>query len=92
MVRLQGAGQFNLNEIMAKQSLKKLLSGFQNEIVKMKQNPDHKLRIQFDEAVNTFTDKLKHDKEFGDRLRRFQHEIATNPEVTKSFGGLWGDL
>lgn len=83
---------FNLNEIVAKQSLKKLLLGFQDEIVKIRQSPDHKLRIQFDEAVDTFSDKLKHDKEFGDRLRRLQHEIATHPEVTKSFGGLWRDL
>jgi uncharacterized membrane-anchored protein YjiN (DUF445 family) len=83
---------FNLDEIVAKQSLETLLSGFKDEIFKLKQDPDHRLRIQFDEAVRTFSDKLKHDQAFGDRLRAFQHEFATHPEVSKYFGGLWSDL
>lgn len=72
--------------------LRRLLAALEKLILSVKQDPDHPLRIRFDDAIAELSDKLRNDATFGDRIRRLQRETAEHPEVAKYFQGLWSDL
>jgi len=69
--------------------LDRLLAALADLSVAVKEDARHPLRLQFDTLIADFAARLKNDAALGERLRRFQHELAQHPQVRAYFGELW---
>ncbi len=55
-------------------------------------DPDHELRNKFDEAINDFIHRLKHDSALRGRIDDMKREIVANPALSGYINNLWLDL
>jgi uncharacterized membrane-anchored protein YjiN (DUF445 family) len=55
-------------------------------------DPQHPLRVRFDDHVANWLLQIKTDPEVGQRLRNFQTETIHSPRLQAAFEGLWDEL
>lgn len=55
-------------------------------------DPNHELRSRFNESLNEFTEKLRHDDGLRARVESIKQEIIANPALTEYINSLWCDL
>lgn len=55
-------------------------------------DPNHELRSRFDETLNEFTEKLRHNEALRDRIASIKQDIITNPALSEYINSLWCDL
>jgi uncharacterized membrane-anchored protein YjiN (DUF445 family) len=55
-------------------------------------DPSHELRSKFNETLNEFTEKLRHDDALRGKIESFKQEIIANPVLTEYINSLWCDL
>jgi uncharacterized membrane-anchored protein YjiN (DUF445 family) len=55
-------------------------------------DPNHELRSRFNESLNEFTEKLRHDDGLRARIESIKQEIIANPALTEYINSLWCDL
>ncbi len=78
-VFMQGAGEKIANR----------LNAFIQEV---NADPNHELRSKFDEALNEFTEKLRHNESLRSRIASIKEEIIANPALSEYINSLWCDL
>ena len=55
-------------------------------------DPGHELRSKFNDSLNEFTAKLRHDDALRGRIESFKQDIIANPALTEYINSLWCDL
>lgn len=55
-------------------------------------DPNHELRSRFNESLNEFTEKLRHDDGLRARIESIKQDIIANPALTEYINSLWCDL
>lgn len=78
-VFMQGAGA----------KIAKRLNDFIQEV---NADPNHELRIRFNETLGEFTEKLQHDEELRNRIETIKQEIMANPALAEYITSIWSDL
>lgn len=69
--------------------VEKLVRGIQKELQGMHTNPDHALRMRFDQYVAGFVEKLKHDPEFQHKGEAIKLELLQHPALATYAQSLW---
>lgn len=69
--------------------VEKLVRGMQKELQGMHANPDHALRMRFDQYVAGFVEKLKHDPEFQHKGEAIKLELLQHPALATYAQSLW---
>jgi uncharacterized membrane-anchored protein YjiN (DUF445 family) len=78
-VFMQGAGEKISNRL--------------NEFIQVvNADPNHELRSRFDEALNEFTEKLRHNESLRGKIASIKEEIIANPALSEYINSLWCDL
>ncbi|MDD2318754.1 MAG: DUF445 domain-containing protein [Geobacteraceae bacterium] len=76
---MQGAGE-------------KIANRLNTFIQEVNADPNHELRSRFDETLNEFTEKLRHNEALRDRIASIKQDIITNPALSEYINSLWCDL
>ncbi len=55
-------------------------------------DPSHELRSKFNDSLDEFTEKLRHNDALRGKIESFKQEIIANPVLTEYINSLWCDL
>ena len=70
----------------------KLISGLQNMLSDMADNPEHPMLLRAEEALDRFAWNLRHDPETQAKVAAMKDEMIANPAVGRWLEGLWEQL
>jgi uncharacterized membrane-anchored protein YjiN (DUF445 family) len=70
----------------------KLFEVMQRLLHEVAENPDHELRVSFDERVNDLAEALKKSPEMQQRAEELKEELLAHPALRSWSGGVWQDL
>ena len=76
----------------ARLATRKIVAATARTIVDIAENPEHVLRHRFDELVQGFTERLKHDPDFQRRGQMIRDELLDHPAFREYLQGLWRKL
>jgi uncharacterized membrane-anchored protein YjiN (DUF445 family) len=69
-----------------------MIAGVIRLIGEMAEDPDHPLRLQFDEFVVEFIHRLKEEPELRARVEVIKNELLAQPALAAYLQGLWTEL
>jgi uncharacterized membrane-anchored protein YjiN (DUF445 family) len=81
-----------LDNVAGRYATKKMVAGVVHLIGEMAEDPDHVLRLQFDEFVVTFIQRLKEEPELRARVEAIKHDLLSQPALAAYLQGLWSEL
>lgn len=81
-----------LDQVAARLATRKVVGVVARNIVDMAEDPQHKLRLRFDEMVDNFVARLKEDEALQQRSERLKNELLDNPALANYVNQLWDDL
>ncbi len=55
-------------------------------------DPVHPMRLEFDQRVHEWTERLKEDPEWSAKVNAWKHEMLDRPELRRTAEGLWGQI
>ena len=70
----------------------KMIAGVIHLIGEMAEDPEHPLRLQFDEFVVEFIHRLKEEPELRARVEVIKNELLAQPALAAYLQGLWTEL
>lgn len=70
----------------------KIVTGIERTLADVSDNPEHPLRHRFDEALDTFIQKLRTSPEVARRAEHIRDEMLEHPAVRQFSAAIWGDL
>ncbi|WP_395139777.1 DUF445 domain-containing protein [Schlegelella aquatica] len=70
----------------------KLVAGVGRLIAEMAEDPQHPIRLRFDDFMAGFVDKLKHDPDFRLKGEDLKRQVLGHPALSEYLQGLWGQL
>jgi uncharacterized membrane-anchored protein YjiN (DUF445 family) len=69
-----------------------LVDGFNRWLHDIADDPQHERRLAFDETVQSFITRLKHDEAFRARIERAKQECLSHPATRDYVSSLWDSL
>ena len=81
-----------LDQVAARLATRKVVVIVAKTIIELAEDPQHELRLRFDEMVDDFIDRLLHDEALKARGERLQGELLDNPAIARHVGALWAEL
>jgi uncharacterized membrane-anchored protein YjiN (DUF445 family) len=81
-----------LDNVAGRYATTKLISGLIRLVAEMADEPDHALRLQFDEFVVDFAGRLKHDDELRERVEGIKRELLASPALATYLQGVWSEV
>jgi len=81
-----------LDNVAGRYATTKLISGLIRLVAEMADEPDHPLRLQFDEFVVDFAARLKHDEELRERVEGIKRELLASPALATYLQGVWSEV
>lgn len=79
----------NLDRAAGRFVAEKLVHGIRKELKDMNADPEHPLRIRFDQYVADFTEKLKHDPAFQQKGEQIKLDLLKHPAIASYAQSLW---
>jgi len=70
----------------------KMVAGVGRLIGEMGDDPDHELRLRFDQFMAAFVERLKHDPLVRARGEKLKQEVLRQPALTAYLESLWGEF
>ena len=70
----------------------KLFSSVQNFLADVASDPEHALRIQFDERLRLYAARLRTDPETAGHLEQWKSDLLDHPTVRNALASLWAPL
>jgi uncharacterized membrane-anchored protein YjiN (DUF445 family) len=67
----------------------KIVSSVERLMAEVREQPDHPVRIQFDNVLDEFIEGLKHSPDMIDRAERAKERLLEAPVVAELSGSLW---
>jgi uncharacterized membrane-anchored protein YjiN (DUF445 family) len=67
----------------------KIVSSVERLLTEVREQPDHPVRIQFDQVLDDFIEGLKHSPEMINRAERAKERLLEAPVVAEISGSLW---
>ena len=89
---VKGLRYVGLDQVAARLATRKIVAATARTIVDIAENPEHVLRHRFDELVQGFTERLKHDPDFQRRGQMIRDELLDHPAFREYLQGLWRKL
>ena len=81
-----------LDHVAGRYATAKMIAGVINLIGEMAEDPDHPLRLQFDEFVVEFIRRLKEDPELRARVEVIKSDLLAQPALAAYLQDLWTEL
>jgi len=81
-----------LDQVAARLATRKVVVIVARTIIEMADDPQHELRLRFDELVEGFTQRLLHDEALHQRGERLKNTLLDNPVLAQYVGELWAEL
>jgi uncharacterized membrane-anchored protein YjiN (DUF445 family) len=81
-----------LDQMAARLATRKVVVIVAKTIVDMAEDPQHDLRLRFDEAVSQFVARLKTDGDLYSRVEKAKGELLDNPAMNDYVNQLWSEL
>jgi len=81
-----------LDNVAGRYATTKLIAGLIRLVAEMADEPDHPLRLQFDEFVIDFAARLKHDEELRERVEGIKRELLGSPALATYLQGVWSEV
>ena len=81
-----------LDQVAARLATRKVVVIVARTIIEMADDPQHELRLRFDELVEGFTQRLLHDEALHQRGERLKSTLLDNPVLAQYVGELWAEL
>lgn len=80
-----------LDKVAGQMATRKLVAGFARLVAEMGDNPNHELRLRFDDAVAAQVEQLKHDPAVHARGEQLLQEVLAHPAIGAYVQGLWSE-
>ena len=81
-----------LDQMAARLATRKVVVIVAKTIIDMAEDPQHDLRLRFDEAVSQFVARLKTDGDLYSRVEKAKGELLDNPAMNDYVNQLWSEL
>ena len=81
-----------LDQVAARLATRKVVVIIAKTIIDMAEDPQHDLRLRFDEVVTQFVGRLKTDDALRARVERAKAEMLDNPALGDYVNQLWSEL
>lgn len=81
-----------LDQVAARVATRKIVAAVARTIGEMAAEPDHPLRLRFDEFMAGFIERLKTDPEFQRRGEAIRAELQAHPALGDYLHGLWSQM
>ena len=81
-----------LDQVAARLATRKVVVIVARTIIDMADDPQHDLRLRFDEMVDGFVARLKDDEALQQRGERLKHELLDNPALGRYVNQMWAEL
>ena len=81
-----------LDTVAGRYATSKMVAGVIHLVGEMADDPDHPVRLQFDEFVASFVARLQHDRELRTKVESIQRELLASPALADYLQGLWSDV
>ena len=81
-----------LDQVAARMATRKVVVIVAKTIIDMADDPQHRLRLRFDEMVDGFVARLKDDPALWQRGERLKRELLDNPALGVYVNQLWDEL
>jgi uncharacterized membrane-anchored protein YjiN (DUF445 family) len=81
-----------LDNVAGRYATAKMVAGVIRLIGEMAEDPQHPLRLQFDEFVVSFIVRLKEDPELRARVETIKQDLLAQPALAAYLQGLWSEL
>ena len=72
--------------------LKKIIGAASTLLDEAREQPDHPIRQEFDDAVHGFIKRLGTSKPYARRAEQLKHDLLARPEVRQMAGDMWDSL
>lgn len=79
-------------DVMSKKIYEKLVLNLESTFKTAADDPNHPLRIRFNEAVEAFVEDLKGSEEAHKKIEEIKQELLGNPVVDEYFSKMWQDI
>ena len=89
---VKGLRYVGLDNVAAKLATRKIVSAVARTVVEMAEDPQHSLRLRFDEVVERFTLRLQDDPDFRRKGEAIRDELLAQPAFGNYLHGLWATL
>lgn len=81
-----------LDNVAGRYATGKLVAGLIHLVGEMANEPDHPLRLQFDEFTALFAARLKTEPELRARIEGIKHELLASPALATYLRGVWSEV
>jgi uncharacterized membrane-anchored protein YjiN (DUF445 family) len=81
-----------LDNVAGRYATEKMVSGVVRLIGEMGTDPEHPLRVRFDEFVAEFIDRLQDDPELRVKVQAIKEEVLGHPALADYLHGLWSQM
>ncbi|MET4579876.1 DUF445 domain-containing protein [Ottowia thiooxydans] len=81
-----------LDQMAARMATRKVVVIIARTIIDMADDPQHSLRLRFDDMVSGFVQRLKDDPAMAERAEQLKAELLDNPAVGSYVNQLWSQL
>ena len=81
-----------LDQVAARLATRKVVVIVARTIIEMAEDPQHSLRLRFDELVGDYVDRLQHDDALRQRGERLRNELLDSPVLGRYVNELWAEL
>ncbi len=81
-----------LDQVAARMATRKVVVIIAKTIIDMAEDPQHDLRLRFDDVVSKFVARLKSDDELRARVEKSKAEMLDNPALGNYVNELWSEL
>ena len=89
---VKGLRYVGLDNVAAKLATRKILAAVARTVVEMAEDPQHSLRLRFDEVVERFALRLQDDPDFRRKGENIRDELLVQPAFGNYLHGLWAAL
>ena len=81
-----------LDQVAGRYATEKMVSGVVRLVGEMGADPEHPLRVRFDEFVAEFIARLQDDPELRVKGEAIKHELLAHPALSDYLHGLWSQM
>ena len=81
-----------LDQVAARLATRKVVAVVARTIIDMADDPQHSLRLRFDDMVGGFVERLQHDEALRQRGERLRDELLDHPALARYVNALWAEL
>ena len=81
-----------LDQVAARLATRKVVLMIARSLLELAEDPQHRLRLAFDEQVADWAERLQDDEALRARVLRLRDELLQRPELAASVRGLWSEL